>query len=263
MNKPAFFAAYRTAFGPLRQDQVDGLEFLLDRLDADGPDSLEQAAYILATAKHETADTYQPVREAFKKSEEWRKQNLRYWPWYGRGYVQLTWRDNYVLAGKKIGLDLTTDPDEVMQPLIAYSILLRGMLEGWFRKHKLADHINDKKTDYVNAREIVNGKGKDGKLDKAELIAGYATAFDRCLHAAQYAPARKPPTPAPLVCDMPTLKAPFQRTMATEILRQAFKCDLLQHLELALKAFQKQQDLPDDGICGPQTWAKLFTGDSK
>lgn len=258
MNKVQFFAAYRTAFGPLKQDQVDGLEFLIDRLEADGPDSLEQAAYMLATVKHETAGTYEPVREAFKKSEEWREKNLRYYPWYGRGYVQLTWRDNYVLAGKKIGLDLTTDPDVAMQPLIAYSILLRGMMEGWFRKHKLSDHINASKTDYVNAREVVNGRGKDGKLDKAELIAQYATAFEKCLRVAQYAPARTPPAPAPLICDLPTLKAPFQRTMSTEVLRLAFKCDLLQHLELAVKEFQKQQGLPADGICGPQTWAKLF-----
>lgn len=69
--------------------------------------------------------------------------------------------------------------------------------------------------------------------------------------------------PAGFVCDLPTLKAPFQRTMAAEVLRLAFKCDLLQHLELALKEFQKQQGLTPDGICGPQTWAKLFTGDSK
>lgn len=63
---------------------------------------------------------------------------------------------------------------------------------------------------------------------------------------------------AGLVCDLPTLKAPFERTMATEILQQAFKCDLLQHLDLALRAFQKQQGIEDDGVCGPQTWAKLF-----
>lgn len=262
MNKPAFFAAYRAAFGPLKQDQVDGLEFLLDRLDADGPDSLEQAAYVLATIKHEAADTYEPIREAPKKTEEWRKVNLRYYPWYGRGYPQLTWRDNYVRAGQKLGMDLTTDPDVVMRPSVSYQILLRGMMEGWFTSKKLADYINSSKTDYVNARAIINGKGKDGKLDKAELIAGYATAFDRCLHAAQYAPSRKPPTPAPLVCDLPTLKAPFGRTMATEFLLLTFKTTP-QHLELAIREFQKQQNLPVDGICGPQTWAKLFTGDSK
>lgn len=251
MNKPQFFAAYRTAFGPLKQSQVDGLEFLIDRIEADCPDSLEQAAYMLATVKHETADTYEPVREAFKKTEEWREKNLKYWPWYGRGYVQLTWRDNYVLAGKKIGLDLTTDPDVAMQPLIAYSILLRGMAEGWFTTKKLADYIDGSKVDYKGARKVVNGTDHD------TLIAQYATAFEKCLRVAQYAPARKPPVPAPLICDLPTIKPPFERTMATEFLLLTFKTTT-QHLELALREFQKQQGLPVDGICGPQTWAKLF-----
>ena len=50
-----------------------------------------QAAYVLATAYWETARTMEPVREAFWMSEEWRRANLRYFPWYGRGFVQLTW----------------------------------------------------------------------------------------------------------------------------------------------------------------------------
>ena len=52
-------------------------------------------AYVLATAYHETAHTMKPVREAFWLSEGWRRDNLRYYPWYGRGYAQLTWRRNY------------------------------------------------------------------------------------------------------------------------------------------------------------------------
>ena len=50
-----------------------------------------QLTYLLATAFWQTARTMQPVDEAFWLSEAWRKKNLRYWPWYGRGHCQLTW----------------------------------------------------------------------------------------------------------------------------------------------------------------------------
>jgi hypothetical protein len=129
---------------------------------------------MLATVKHETAETYLPVREAFWLSEAWRKRNLRYWPWYGRGFVQLTWERNYKLAGAQLGLDLTTDPDVAMQPVIAYKVMVRGMQQGWFTGVRLADYIGAS-TDYRRARLVING------LDKAELIAGYAIKFQHCL----------------------------------------------------------------------------------
>ena len=54
-----------------------------------------QTAYVLATALWETARTMKPVVEAFWKTDAWRKKNLRYYPWHGRGFVQLTWDKNY------------------------------------------------------------------------------------------------------------------------------------------------------------------------
>lgn len=128
----------------------------------------EQAAYVLATAYHETAHTMKPVREAFWLSEGWRADNLRYYPWYGRGYVQLTWEDNYKRAGHVLGYDLTTDPDVVMKPQIASHILVRGMKEGWFTGRSLGDYITPDRVDYLNARRIVN------RMDKASLIAEHA-----------------------------------------------------------------------------------------
>ena len=40
-------------------------------------------AYIMATVKHETNNTFEPVEEAYWLSESWRKANLRYYPWHG------------------------------------------------------------------------------------------------------------------------------------------------------------------------------------
>lgn len=42
-----------------------------------------QIAYVLATTEWETANTFKPVKEAYWLSEEWRRKNLRYFPFYG------------------------------------------------------------------------------------------------------------------------------------------------------------------------------------
>lgn len=134
-----------------------------------------QAAYVLATALWETAQTMKPVREAFWLSEDWRKQNLRYYPWYGRGYVQLTWERNYREAGNKIGVALTDDPDLAMAPEHAAVILVQGMKDGWFTGMRLDNYITLQASDFVEARRVVNG------TDKAETIAGIAKDYDEAL----------------------------------------------------------------------------------
>lgn len=141
-----------------------------------------QAAYVLATAYWETARTMKPVEEAFwvRNPDVWRSKNLRYYPWHGRGYVQLTWEKNYRRAGVELGLDLTTDPDVVMQPKIAAQILVIGSLRGWFTGKKLGDYITLKKSDFVGARRIING------TDKARDIATIAKIYDRELKAQGY-----------------------------------------------------------------------------
>jgi hypothetical protein len=146
--------------------------------------STEDTAYILATAYWETAKTMEPVKEAFYlkgKAEAYRKK-LRYYPWYGRGFVQLTWKTNYVKAGKRLGLDFTKDPDLVMDPDIAARILVIGMEEGWFTSKKLSTYIDDidesdaeDYKEYLEARRIING------VDKQKEIAKLAIAYEKLL----------------------------------------------------------------------------------
>jgi len=144
--------------------------------------SLDQAAYVLATAWWETAHTMKPVKEAYwvRNASTWRKKNLRYWPWYGRGYVQLTWEDNYIKAGRELGLDLTTDPDSVMEPWVSAKILVLGSREGWFTGKGLGDYINAQGTDYMNARRIING------TDKMREIREVARAYQEELQEIKY-----------------------------------------------------------------------------
>lgn len=154
-----------------------------------------QAAYVLATADHETNKTFLPVREAYwvKNAEQWRKRNLRYYPWYGRGFVQLTWEANYLKAGKKIGVDLIKDPDAAMQPDHAAKILVLGMVEGWFTGKKLSDYITLNTSEFVSARRIINGTDKDDE------IAALALKYDAELKAAGYGaqPAKPNPVTTP------------------------------------------------------------------
>ncbi len=113
-----------------------------------------QAGYVLATAYWETARTMEPVREAFWLSEGWRKENLRYYPWYGRGFVQLTWERNYHKAGLELGVDLTTDADKVMEPEIAVEILVIGSRDGWFTGKKLSDYITESLDDEADRQAL-------------------------------------------------------------------------------------------------------------
>ena len=114
-----------------------------------------QWAYLMATIEWETAHTFEPVREAYWLSEAWRRDNLRYYPYYGRGYVQLTWEDNYKYFSGITGLDLLSNPDLAMQPDTALFILVYGLKHGVFGA-KLEDHVRADKTDYYHARRCVN-----------------------------------------------------------------------------------------------------------
>lgn len=134
--------------------------------------SLEHAAYILATAYWETARTMKPVREAYWLSEEWRRKNLRYYPWYGRGYVQLTWEKNYKLAQEKLGVDLTSNPNSVMVPGVAAKILVVGSIEGWFTGKGLGDYSN-----YKDMRRVINGTDKS--IEIAEIASDYEKSLTK------------------------------------------------------------------------------------
>ncbi len=177
-DRGKFFDTVRRRLARLTQPQVDGFDIVLNAIDGD---PLAFAAYELATCWHETNKTMQPVREAYWLSEAWRKDHLRYYPWYGRGFVQLTWEPNYSRADRELGLngELTTTPDKAMDPLIAARILHTGMNEGWFTGVSLKKVLPSSgiatREQYMNARTIINGR------DRADLVEDYAQAFERAL----------------------------------------------------------------------------------
>jgi hypothetical protein len=135
-----------------------------------------QIAYVLATTEWETAHTFSPVREAYWKTEAWRKANFRYWPYYGRGYVQLTWRSNYEKYSRILGIDLVNKPDLAMDGNVALFILVHGFKTGAFTGRKITDYINDSKMDYVGARRCINGTDKAREI--AELARQWRTRLN-------------------------------------------------------------------------------------
>ena len=177
-----FFVKYREDFGSITDGQVGGLNKLLDSAASDGSlADVRWLAYMLATVYHETARTFLPIEEIGKgRGRPYGTPDPTTGQiYYGRGFVQLTWKRNYQRFGELLGLDLLDNPRLALDESTAYKIMSVGMIKGLFTGKKLSDYINSQKRDYVNARRIINA------LDKAELIAGYAENFEAVLRSSQ------------------------------------------------------------------------------
>lgn len=155
--------------GKLTQSQVDGINDIVNTFNQYGDGQKDHLAYILATAKHETWNTMQPIAEVgHGKGHVYGVPDEAGKAPYGRGYVQLTFRVNYVKLDNylKLGGALAGNYDLAMQPDIAARILVEGMILGLFSGVRLSQF----KTFY-SMRKVVNG------TDKAQLIANYANQF--------------------------------------------------------------------------------------
>lgn len=81
----------------------------------------------------------------------------------GRGFVQLTGRDNYKKYGPKVGVDLIADPDAALDPKTAARILAAFMSDKDERIQKAWEN-----QDWKDARRAVNG-GTHGQ-DRFEAV---------------------------------------------------------------------------------------------
>lgn len=200
-NPAAFFEAMRTGLlGPtLSATEVDGCNAILNAMEG-AP--LSWAAYALATAYHETASTMQPIREyggptyftrmydvagarpqlAIANGNTCAGDGPKY---CGRGYVQLTWKNNYSRAGKECGADLVANPDIAMRPDVAAKIMRAGMEHGWFTGKSFASYLPSAgpgdRAAFTNARRVING------TDRAAQIADHAVKFQAALEAGGWA----------------------------------------------------------------------------
>lgn len=182
IDRKKFFDIIRASLfnGVLSQGQVDGMNYLLDMWEEYHFDKdIRWLAYALATAFHETAYTMEPIEEYGKGGNAAYAQPAGpygncYW---GRGYVQLTWLDNYVKAQDvlKSTYDLVVPcveyPHRMLEHEPSALVLYDGIINGWFTGVGLPDYFNDTTDDPYNARRTVNG------TDKADVIKGYHFEF--------------------------------------------------------------------------------------
>jgi putative chitinase len=208
MDRAKFYGAVRTSLfgGSLDQNQVDGIEAILNKWKSSGLTDLRWLAYMLATAYHETGREMEPnvenlnyswqrLRAVFPKyfptdviakgydRQPQRIANRAYanrlgngseasgegWRYRGRGLVQITGKDNYA----KYGID--GNPDLALLDDTAVTILFDGMTAGKFTGKKLSDFFHADSEDWLNARRIING------TDRAADIASYAKKFHSAL----------------------------------------------------------------------------------
>lgn len=216
-DRRKFYEEYRKHFRSLSPQQVNGLNFILDAAEKDPfLKYVEWLAYMLATTKHETANTFQPIHEYGSRNYFIRRYGSQTavgkrlgndtpeegYFYSGVGDVQLTGETNFEKAevalrneypeliaefeartGKHFDLTVgdqpndERDPQNAGDPAIAYAIMSFGMRTGMFTTRSLGDYINANLRDYLHCRKVING------MDKAETIAEYAKHFEIILHA--------------------------------------------------------------------------------
>jgi hypothetical protein len=163
--------------GTMTQHQVDGCNAILDAWEA-RPDltDLRWLAYMLATAKWETAHTMQPIEEiGHGACRPYGVPTQDGRVFYGRGYVQLTWATNYARMAALTGADLVHHPELALEPKLAALIMFEGMKGGLFTGVGLPRYFNDATDDPVNARRIINGT--DHAADIAAIHTNFLTAL--------------------------------------------------------------------------------------
>lgn len=220
-DRKIYFDAVRSSLfgGELTQQQVDGQKAILRACEIVAAlgkgDDKRHFAYMLATTKHETASTMWPIEEyghgeGMSYGEPDPETGQTY---YGRGFVQLTWRDNYRRATVELKLfgdnDLEWHADRALDPLIAARTMFAGMSQGWFRTgndgkpETLAKYFNATRHDAFNAREIINGDKNtvpswSNGVSIGNLIAGYHDKFLDALRASVVDQPTPTPEPEPL-----------------------------------------------------------------
>lgn len=145
----------------LSQEQVVGMNKILDEWEARDLTDLRWCAYMLATVFHETGGKMIPVKEAGSNGYLMGKP---YWPWIGMGLVQVTWHSNAVKFGAE-------KPEDLLSWPVALRALFDGMIKGMFTGNKLSDYFHRAKDDPLHARRIING------MDRAHRLAGYHDMF--------------------------------------------------------------------------------------
>jgi putative chitinase len=220
MNRSAFYASVRASLfaGKLTQDQVTGMEAILDEWDASKATDSRWLAYIMATPHLETGKRFEPVTENLNYSVQGLLStfgrhrisaadaarygrasgrpanqeaiaNLIYGGAWGRDNLGNTQAgDGWRFRGRGLSqitgranytkFGLAENPEAAGELKTAAHIVVGGMIKGTFTGKKLSNYFDADSDDPVNARQIIN------RLDRAEDIAGYYRLYLKAVKAA-------------------------------------------------------------------------------
>jgi len=197
VDRNTFYERCRKNFNKnLSDTQIKGYEAIFDYWDPSPLNDGRWLAYILATAHHEMGGRIGPVREGFCDTDEgsiravtnlFNKGKIRRNyalphdngnSYFGRGLVQITHGDNYFKMGKVLGIPLYEYPSLALDLDTSVKIIYEGMTNGFFRPpHKLSTYFTDTTTDWLNARNIING-GLDRAGDIKKIALKYFDAIE-------------------------------------------------------------------------------------
>lgn len=123
-------------------------------LDTGGIFTPEVEIAAAATVAVETG-IFKPLKE--KKADPGRQPALwalqsRYYDtgFCGRGFIQLTWKENYEKYSQLVGIDLVSNPDILLVPTVSAMVLT-----AFFKENHV--HIAADEKDWRKVRKIVNG----------------------------------------------------------------------------------------------------------
>ncbi len=172
--------------------QIVSEQWVYDKAIEYGITDNRQIAYVLSTIKWECG---------FKNQKEIWWERKRYWKvdsttwkaYYGRWFIQLTFKANYQKYTQIIRdswkdfkdndgniikwseIDLVNNPDIILQSNDLAIFIAMDWMKNWWpgrrESQKLSYYINDSKLDFTNARRIINW------TDKAKIFANDAQAY--------------------------------------------------------------------------------------
>ena len=167
-------------------------QWIYDKAVEYGITDKNQIAYVLSTVKWECG---------FKNQKEIWWENKSYWAvdsqtwkaYYGRWFIQLTHKSNYERYTQIIReswkdfrdnnwnllkwnqIDLVNNPDIILQSNDLAAFIIMDCMKNWWpdrvESKRLDHYINETKTDFYNARMIINWR------DKQQLFADNAQAY--------------------------------------------------------------------------------------
>lgn len=231
--------------------------------DRNGMNTLAEARDVVRGGREQIAETIYGGR--------WGRDNLGNtepgdgWRFHGRGYVQLTGRDNYERAGRELGLDLATNPDLASDRANAANIAVhywQSRVVPHGNQFNVREATHDINGGYNHLRERGQAVEQWERMLTPEVMQGLARG--EVLLPAQGRGGRDAMADGVLkLNERGQAVEDMQETLKRLGYRDAQGNELNpdghfgRRSQEALKAFQRDQGLTDDGIAGRDTLAAL------